>query len=563
MMTNLLASTSTVGQATLQLALRLATSVLNCAIALSLLFAVVSRIIPSLLRRTSPQTKNQLRSLLTSDAVRNFFRESLSHTMCSALGPSLVAASRDPATCDAAGRLFLSPEICLKLETLSGRAVGNEDFRQNFVKLANQVSQDPEIRKHVGQGIIHTILDEDVRYLMREIFLCALEHQNLHSAVVKAVRAGFTAAVQDEELALIGKQALIEILSDSQFHRAILKGALGAVKEGVKDAMLDSKLQQALKSTLVDALQDEELHKATMQGAFDAMIPDVFSKIRIGEMRMRSEGERAPPGSPEGESDSPPGGRAKGSGGGASMLLGGGGGTSSSGVPSSIVSYFNGATAGKTDSLTSISADDSAESSKEAAPSSPKRVQIAEDLSEPSSSSKNRSSSSASAKSPPVIAHVDPDLDLLAELSANASKRASETLDTVAARFRNMFGGTTPEDGDAVGVQEDEKQDKKSQVVGEGQESRSSSKSPNRPNNGEDGGSDSQHGGSPGSATKAKQHSSPKSESSSRRGNSGREHSRSSGGVKLFSGNIDEGRRSRRTSRDQAGFDAGPSNRDG
>eukprot|EP00391_Amoebophrya_sp_Ameob2_P014247 CAMPEP_0178984376 /NCGR_PEP_ID=MMETSP0795-20121207/1567_1 /TAXON_ID=88552 /ORGANISM="Amoebophrya sp., Strain Ameob2" /LENGTH=251 /DNA_ID=CAMNT_0020675225 /DNA_START=350 /DNA_END=1105 /DNA_ORIENTATION=+ len=96
--------------------------------------------------------------------------------------------------------------------------------------------------------------------------------------MVKAIRAGFTAAVQDDELTQMGKRVLIEMLSDARFHRAILKGAMGAIKAGVRDALRDEELVEGFKETLVDALQDEELHKAGMQGAFEAMLPDAFKK---------------------------------------------------------------------------------------------------------------------------------------------------------------------------------------------------------------------------------------------------------------------------------------------
>jgi len=85
-------------------------------------------------------------------------------------------------------------------------------------------------------------------------------YDQLHASMVKAIRAGFTAAVQDDELTQMGKRVLIEMLSDARFHRAILKGAMGAIKAGVRDALRDEELVEGFKETLVDALQDEELH---------------------------------------------------------------------------------------------------------------------------------------------------------------------------------------------------------------------------------------------------------------------------------------------------------------
>ncbi|CAD7971198.1 unnamed protein product [Amoebophrya sp. A120] len=221
-----------------------------------------------------------LRKSFQSANFQQFLDTSLSKTMCNSLGPSLTAASESPETCAAAGQLFLSDDVCNRLEKIGGISVQDPKFRENFVRLAHQLAADKELRKVIGDGILNTLLDEEVRLLLREIFLHALDNENLHSAMVKAIRAGFTAAVQDEELTQMGKHLVIEMLSDARFHRAILKGAMGAIKAGVRDALRDPELQAAFKDTLVDALQDETLHKAGMQGAFEAILPDAFKKDR-------------------------------------------------------------------------------------------------------------------------------------------------------------------------------------------------------------------------------------------------------------------------------------------
>jgi len=106
-----------------------------------------------------------------------FLNASLERTMSNSLGPSLVAASADPDVCRAAGALFLNDTVCAKLEQLGGKAVDDDRFRGSLVKLAAALVEEKKLQKTVADGVLHTLLDDDVRGLLKGVMLSAMGHE--------------------------------------------------------------------------------------------------------------------------------------------------------------------------------------------------------------------------------------------------------------------------------------------------------------------------------------------------------------------------------------------------
>ena len=118
------------------------------------LLVFVAFLVGVLFLRTAPnflanQTNCFLQEVAADERLRGTVRDLLQHgleeSMCKSLGPSMVAAFKDSAVCDAAGDPFLSDRVCKKLEAVGGDAVSDPRFAENLHKFSVSTGEDAEV----------------------------------------------------------------------------------------------------------------------------------------------------------------------------------------------------------------------------------------------------------------------------------------------------------------------------------------------------------------------------------------------------------------------------------